>query len=85
MARRILRQKEALSRLSIGHTKFYEDFIKTGRLRAVHLGPKARGYLEDEIDGLIDQLAAERAENSRTSGFGAPDASLPANQCIEKG
>jgi predicted DNA-binding transcriptional regulator AlpA len=56
MPRQILRPKEAQRRLGVGHTKFYEDFINTGRLRLVRLGPRAVGIVERELDELIDQL-----------------------------
>ena len=56
MPRQILRPKEAQRRLGVGHTKFYEDFINTGRLRLVRLGPRAVGIVERELDELIDHL-----------------------------
>jgi predicted DNA-binding transcriptional regulator AlpA len=56
MPRQILRPKEAQRRLGVGHTKFYEDFIGTGRLRLVRLGERSVGVLEHELDKLIDQL-----------------------------
>jgi predicted DNA-binding transcriptional regulator AlpA len=61
MPRRILRPKEAQLRLGVGHTKFYADFINTGRLRLVRLGPRAVGIVEDELDKLIDQLPEREA------------------------
>jgi predicted DNA-binding transcriptional regulator AlpA len=60
MAKRILRPKEAQQRLGIGHTNFWENFIGTGRLRLVRLGPRSVGVIEDELDALIDELAAAR-------------------------
>jgi hypothetical protein len=37
MARQVLRPKEAQRRLGVGHTKFYADYINTGKLRLVRL------------------------------------------------
>jgi predicted DNA-binding transcriptional regulator AlpA len=56
MPRRILRPKEAQLRLGVGHTKFYADYVNTGKLRLVRLGQRAVGVLEHELDALIDQL-----------------------------
>jgi predicted DNA-binding transcriptional regulator AlpA len=58
--KRVLRPKEAQRRLGIGHTNFWENFVQTGRLKLVRLGPRSVGVLEHELDALIDQLAAER-------------------------
>ena len=60
MPRRIIRPKEAQKRLGVGHSKFYEDFVNTGRLRLVRLGPKSVGVIEDELDAFIDQLIDAR-------------------------
>jgi predicted DNA-binding transcriptional regulator AlpA len=60
MPRRIIRPKEAQQRLGVGHSKFYEDFVNTGRLRLVRLGPKSVGVIEDELDAFIDQLIDAR-------------------------
>jgi predicted DNA-binding transcriptional regulator AlpA len=60
MPRRIIRPKEAQRRLGVGHSKFYEDFVNTGRLRLVRLGPKSVGVIEDELDAFIDQLIDAR-------------------------
>jgi predicted DNA-binding transcriptional regulator AlpA len=56
MARQVLRPKEAQRRLGVGHTKFYADYVNTGRLRLVRLGERSVGVLEHELDKLIDQL-----------------------------
>jgi len=60
MPRRIIRPKEAQRRLGVGHSKFYEDFVNTGRLRLVRLGPKSVGVIEDELDAFIDRLIDAR-------------------------
>jgi hypothetical protein len=69
MAMKILRRKEAMSRLSCGLTKFTSDYeyrneaepfvpgTEIPRLRPIRLGPRYRGYLEHELDGLIEALA----------------------------
>jgi predicted DNA-binding transcriptional regulator AlpA len=70
--RKILRPKEAMTRLGCGHTKFYNDYVyrKGGdenvpgtsvrRLHSVPLGPRNVGLLEHEIDDLIDALTELR-------------------------
>ena len=47
-------------RLPVGRTKFYEDYVNTGRLRLVRLGPKSVAVVDDEVDKLIAELIAER-------------------------
>jgi len=54
---RIAREREALRRLSVGHTKFREDFVP--RLERVQLGPRSVGYTETSINRLIKELIAE--------------------------
>jgi predicted DNA-binding transcriptional regulator AlpA len=68
--RKILRRKEAHSRLGVGHSKFFEDFLlrdpadpfvpgtEIPRLKPIHLGPRNVGFLEHEVDELIGKLAA---------------------------
>jgi hypothetical protein len=58
--RKLLRLPEARKRLAVGKTKFDEDFIKTGRLRLLRIGPKCVAVVEDELDALIDEIVAER-------------------------
>jgi hypothetical protein len=62
-ARRLSRPKNVYGphgRLPVGRTKFYEDYVNTGRLRLVRLGPKSVAVVDDEVDKLIDELIAER-------------------------
>jgi hypothetical protein len=58
--RKLVRPKEAQRRLGVGHTKFWQDFVATGRLKLVELGPRSKAAVEDELDDLIDELIAER-------------------------
>ncbi len=63
---RIIRPKEAMARLGIGHTKFYAD-IKAGRLPPlVRLGPRCVGHIDEELDAYIERLKAERDERRAT-------------------
>jgi hypothetical protein len=57
--------------LPIGKTKFWDDYVlhsaddpfipgtKVRRLKPIALGPKARGFDDDEIDAVIKGLRAE--------------------------
>jgi predicted DNA-binding transcriptional regulator AlpA len=65
MSRQILRPKEAARRLGLGHTKFYADYVNTGRLRLVRLGERSVGVLEHELDALIDQLPERDAAEQK--------------------
>ena len=60
MAKRILRPKEIYHRLGVGKTKFWQDFVATGRLKLFRLGPRSVGATEDQVDALIDEMIAER-------------------------
>jgi len=57
---RILREPEVLDRMGIGKTKFYDDYIKTGKARWIRLGARAKGLPEHEVERLIDEMIAER-------------------------
>jgi predicted DNA-binding transcriptional regulator AlpA len=58
----LLRPKQAMAKLGVGHTKFY-DLRREGVVpNPVRLGPRAVGYPDDEIDGVIEKLKAERDE-----------------------
>jgi excisionase family DNA binding protein len=56
MPRKLISFSEARRRLGVGNTKFYADFVNTGKLRTVRLGPRAVRVAEDELDRLIDEL-----------------------------
>lgn len=62
-AKKILRPKEAQKKLGIGRTKFWDDFVNTGRLRKIRLGPRAIGFLESNVDAVIDALVAASDES----------------------
>jgi len=67
--RRIVREKEACARLACGRTKFREDYklndpadphvpgTEIPRVKPIPLGPVNVGFLDHEIDALIDALA----------------------------
>ena len=58
--KRIIRPKEAMARLGIGHSKFYED-IKRGVLpKPVRLGSRSVGIIEEELDAVVERLRADR-------------------------
>ena len=63
MAKMILSPKEARRRLGdISNSNFYENYVGDGpkKLKLVRLGPRRSGILKSELDGLIDQIVAER-------------------------
>jgi hypothetical protein len=57
---RIIRPKEAWTRLGIGHSNFYQNFVAIGRIRLIPLDPRGQGVFEHELEALMDELAAER-------------------------
>jgi hypothetical protein len=75
-ARRIVREKEACDRLACRRTKYREHYrfndptkpfvpgTQIARLKPIPLGPRNIGFLESEIDALIDALAALRDAGS---------------------
>ena len=70
--RRILRAKEAWAKVACGKTKFEEDYrhhsdddphvpgTDIARVKPIPLGERLIGFLEHEIDDLIDALAELR-------------------------
>ena len=53
---RIVRPSEAIERLGISKTMFWDEFVMKGRLRLRRVGPKAVGMLETEFNELIETL-----------------------------
>ena len=77
MARRILEPDEAKRRLgNISNSNFYDNFVNTGKIRLVHLGPRRRGVLEHELDALIDENCRRSRQHRalRLIGMIAPSA-----------
>ena len=58
--KRILRRPVVESKTGLKHSEIYERIKKLTFPRPVPLGPKAVGWLEEEIDQWIDQRTAER-------------------------
>ena len=56
MSKKILRLPEVRERLGVGRTTLYERFVRTGRLRPVQIGPRAIGFVEGDVDAIIDEL-----------------------------
>jgi hypothetical protein len=46
--------------LPYSETEIREQFLNTGLLRRVPLGPRAVGFVEEEVWGLVDDLIAAR-------------------------
>jgi hypothetical protein len=61
MADLLVRLRGALAILPIGKTKFEEDFVKTGRVRKVKVGPRATAYVVQDLKDVVDELIAEAA------------------------
>jgi predicted DNA-binding transcriptional regulator AlpA len=78
--RKLLRLPEARKRLAVGKTKFDEDFIKTGRLRLVRIGPKCVAVVEDELDALIDEIVAERDASPSPATYDLSDRDYASGQ-----
>jgi hypothetical protein len=87
--RKILRRKEACGRLGCGRTKFIEDYefhdaadpfvpgTQIRRVRSIRLGPVNSGFLEHELDALIDALAEAGGHiESKNAKAAARDAML---------
>jgi hypothetical protein len=78
--RKILRPKATYEKCGCGKTKFDEDYrhhsdddpfvpgTNIPRVKAVFLGPRNVGFIEHELDALIDALvkAGEHAESKGT-------------------
>jgi hypothetical protein len=75
----LLRPKEIWKRLGCGRTKFYEDFVATGRIKLADIGPNAKGAPEYEVDEVIAEIIAERDAkllnngNGKSAGKGRPE------------
>ena len=59
--RRIISQAETLSRLgNIRRTAFKDNLVKTGRLKPIHITKRRVGFLESDVEKLIEDLARAR-------------------------
>jgi hypothetical protein len=69
----------AKGKIGVSRTVFYTDIVERPgktfipgtdipRLKAVRLGDRAKGYLSDEVDGLIEALRRERDHPPRPRG-----------------
>lgn len=66
MSRRIIPLRgQPWRRIGVGRSTFWASYVKTGRVRLVRMGRQARGIVDDELEGLIDELIAERDEPVR--------------------
>ncbi len=66
--RRLVRLSDVYGRggmLPVGRSTFYKDYIQTGRVRLVPLGPRIRAVVEDEITEIVDEIIAERDNAER--------------------
>ena len=57
---RILRLPEVQAKTGLKHSAIYERICRGDFPRPIPLGPKARGFLETEIDNWIASRVAER-------------------------
>jgi hypothetical protein len=94
MSKQLLRPATAADRLAVKPTKFWEDFVErpghefipqttVRRLRMIRLGPRSVAATEDEVDRVIDELAAAGGQikavprpqprSSKTGRAGATD------------
>ena len=71
MSKRLIRVGKVYGRdgpLPVGKTKFYTDFVATGRLHLISLGPRARAVDAAELDAVIQQQIDQ--SNTRKNGEG---------------
>jgi excisionase family DNA binding protein len=60
MPDRLLRVEQARERLQVSRAKLYE-FINSGQLQSIMLGPKSRRIVEASLDDLIARRTKESA------------------------
>jgi hypothetical protein len=56
----LLKESEVLARLGIGKTKFYKDYVQTGKFRWIYIGRHSKRGLDIEVDALIAEIARQR-------------------------
>lgn len=62
--RKLLRKQEACGRLGISNSSFYV-YIQNGWIKpGVPIGPRLKGWPEDEIDAYIQSCIAKRDEKN---------------------
>ena len=58
--KRIIRMSAVEDKTGLKHSEIYERIKDLTFPRQLRMGPKRVGWLEEEIDAWIDELAAER-------------------------
>jgi prophage regulatory protein len=64
--RQIIRLKAVMSRTGHGRSSIYEKIANGTFPRPVPMGPKAVGWVDEEIDEYITKLIAQRDSAIRT-------------------
>jgi hypothetical protein len=88
----LFNRKDKKGRLGVGKTKFFEDYVyhpdrpdegecvpgtDVRRLKPVPLGEKAIGFVDAEVDALIDALVAHRDERWKGKTAATPEPTKP--------
>jgi hypothetical protein len=81
--RRLVRVKEALARLAVGKSKFYEKFVKPGRVHLIPIGPRHQALDEEELDTVIAEVIAEGKALAR-AGLTLPPRNAASGQFVKK-
>lgn len=48
-------------RIPVGRSKFYTDYVATGRVTLVPLGERATAVIDEEVDAVVDEIIAAAA------------------------
>lgn len=62
--RTLVREPEVLARVGVGRTKFDDDYVKTGRVKWVRIGPRIKALPDDEVDTLVEEIIEEGRDNA---------------------
>lgn len=60
MSRKIIRLRDVVAKTGLSQATIYDQISKGRFPKQIKLGPKAAGWVEDEIDAHIETLIAAR-------------------------
>jgi predicted DNA-binding transcriptional regulator AlpA len=58
MGERLLRLRAVLKQIPIGKTNLDENFVKTGRLRKIQIGPRTVAFAESNVQEIVAEIIA---------------------------
>jgi hypothetical protein len=53
-------------KIPVGRSKFYTDYVATGRVTLVPLGERAKAVIDEQIDTVVEEIIAAAGNTPRS-------------------